>query len=960
MLDFDTCFGALHGDGRSPFPWQRRLFERFVAGEPPTLVDIPTGLGKTSAIAAWLIARAFAPEKVANRLAYVVDRRTVVDQATDEAEKLRAALAGDAPALSNLKTRLGCELNESIAVSTLRGQHVDNKDWLANPTRPAIIIGTVDMIGSRLLFEGYGVSRKQRAIHAGLLGMDCLVLLDEAHLVPPFQALIEAVAGDKDDSRPLGLWPRSRARALRVTALSATGRSIPVDDRIALDAADHAIETVARRIHAVKPIQLEPLKTAPTPAAFVAKAMDLTSEGASDVRVVVFVTAREEAGKIADGLKAALAKTTKGKKVAERAKPDERVELLVGARRVHERELARMNLQRLGFLPGEPSTAPIGCATYLVATSAGEVGIDLDADIMIADAVPLERLAQRLGRINRRGDKNETARVVVFDPQEPPKDDRERRARAARDVIRNLPITDAGLNASPAALSALRARLPDEVANASSPPPLRPALTKPLVEAWSMTSLKAHTGRPEVAPWLRGWEEDEERQLTVVFRRHLPVMADGSTPSALLETYFEAAPIQMAERLETTGPQASSWLLERIAPRRRKAAAEDTSEEPGDAAVPTDAEDEVDDGETELAPTETGVDTDPNEKVTAFIRKAGVVALLLDRELALLEAIRVPRRETGLSATEEKRILETIKKRVAGAPDGSVLVVWSGVGGLSDGLLNGSHDADALAADLGLAMRAPFEITFKDSRPDAETPVADATVVLERDTAGMPKAWLEIISTGNNLANRDDEDRKAIVKERQTLASHQADVVKCLNGILTRLAELVTETERQALRLAAAYHDQGKAADRWQKAFRGTGALTERRQPGDPLLVGGPYAKSDCTQPNQQILGGYRHEFGTLLDETLLSALDAVDPDTADLALHLIAAHHGFARPVISTDGIDQVPPSRAAAEATAVALRFARLQTCYGPWRLAWLEALLRAADVSASKTPTKEADHG
>lgn len=49
-----------------------------------------------------------------------------------------------------------------LPISTLRGQHVDNKQWLEDPAAPAIIVGTIDMIGSRLLFEGYGVSRKMR------------------------------------------------------------------------------------------------------------------------------------------------------------------------------------------------------------------------------------------------------------------------------------------------------------------------------------------------------------------------------------------------------------------------------------------------------------------------------------------------------------------------------------------------------------------------------------------------------------------------------------------------------------------------------------------------------------------------------------------------------------------------------------------------------------------------------
>ena len=41
-------------------------------------------------------------------------------------------------------------------------QYADNREWLEDPAAPAIIVGTVDMIGSCLLFEGYGVSRGER------------------------------------------------------------------------------------------------------------------------------------------------------------------------------------------------------------------------------------------------------------------------------------------------------------------------------------------------------------------------------------------------------------------------------------------------------------------------------------------------------------------------------------------------------------------------------------------------------------------------------------------------------------------------------------------------------------------------------------------------------------------------------------------------------------------------------
>ena len=83
-----------------------------------------------------------------------------------------------------------------------------------------------------------------------------------------------------------------------------------------------------------------------------------------------------------------------------------------------------------------------------------------------------------------------------------------------------------------------------------------------------MTSLKQHEGRPEIAPWLRGWEEDEEPQTTVVWRRHLPYVRHGdeiTTPPAMVAKFFLTAPIHATERLEAGSGRVFDWLLKRIA-----------------------------------------------------------------------------------------------------------------------------------------------------------------------------------------------------------------------------------------------------------------------------------------------------------------------------------------------------------------------------------------------------------
>ena len=264
-FDFPNAFEAL--TGHRPFPWQRRLFEEhFSCGTLPPAVDIPTGLGKTAVMAVWLLARA-AGAALPRRLVYVVDRRAVVDQATEFAEGLRKALKEN----ERLETvRRALDLGDRpLPISTLRGRHADNREWMAGPAASAIIVGTVDMVGSRLLFEGYGLSRL-RPYAAGLLGCDTLVMLDEAHLARPFERLLQAI----EMGRGLSLENGADAGAgvfagpaacngfpppFRVLSLSATLGSDTERKPFGLDHDDWANETVCSRLEARKSLTVDDL-----------------------------------------------------------------------------------------------------------------------------------------------------------------------------------------------------------------------------------------------------------------------------------------------------------------------------------------------------------------------------------------------------------------------------------------------------------------------------------------------------------------------------------------------------------------------------------------------------------------------------------------------------------------------------------------------------------------------------
>lgn len=185
-MNFIELFTKL--TGYPPFPWQEALYEEwFSLGKIPQSCILPTGLGKTSVIAVWLIALSKFPDKMPKRLVYVVNRRTVVDQTTEEVEKYQ-------------RNRVAAGVRE-FEVSTLRGQFADNGRWCADPSKPAVICGTVDMIGSRLLFSGYGIGRGKRPLHAGFLGQDALLVHDEAHLEPAFQTLIDTIESEQKRER---------------------------------------------------------------------------------------------------------------------------------------------------------------------------------------------------------------------------------------------------------------------------------------------------------------------------------------------------------------------------------------------------------------------------------------------------------------------------------------------------------------------------------------------------------------------------------------------------------------------------------------------------------------------------------------------------------------------------------------------------------------------------------------
>ena len=72
--------------------------------------------------------------------------------------------------------------------------------------------------------------------------------------------------------------------------------------------------------------------------------------------------------------------------------------------------------------------------------------------------------------------------------------------------------------------------------------------------------------------------------------------------------------------------------------------------------------------------------------------------------------------------------------------------------------------------------------------------------------------------------------------------------------------------------------------------------------------------------------------------------------DDDDLAAHLVASHHGYARPSFPESASDKNALSASRNLNLESARRYARLSERFGEWGLAYLEAVFHTADALGS----------
>ena len=429
MPSFPEFYRALNASHPEPFPWQRRLADEVATTERwRSEVGVPTGLGKTACldIAVWWLAsqadRKPAERTAPTRIWWVVNRRLLVDSTDEHAKKIAEALSDpgsanvdkrDREVLARVALRLSSMSAEPgsspLEVIRLRGGVASRTP--ADPSQPTVLLCTLPMYGSRLLFRGYGSNQRLRVVDAAMAGTDSLVLLDEAHLAPHLKALLPALADCTPGTHATISEARSRPR---IAALTATG-DVGSGQRFDLDDEDKADPVVRQRLDAVKPLELR-VETGDSARRLADTTFDLLREASAPAACVVFANTPRTARETFDRLRKLM--------------PEASAEILLLTGLTREREAERVRARILDRDDGMAAAraATVGRQRHLiaVATQTLEVGADIDAEYLVTEACGVRALTQRLGRLNRLGRYLHARAAYVHLP--PPKPKRGRTA----------------------------------------------------------------------------------------------------------------------------------------------------------------------------------------------------------------------------------------------------------------------------------------------------------------------------------------------------------------------------------------------------------------------------------------------------------------------------------------------------------------------------------------------------
>lgn len=866
-LTFNKFFRLING--REPFPWQARAAEQ-LAIRSTFVVAVPTGLGKSAMVDAAIWA---ATQGAWRRIAFVVDRRIVVDAVYDRAMHIAKCLTDTQdPELRALADAVG-----AIQVVRLRGGVFGDDDWVLYPERLTVTLTTVDQLGSRLLFRGYGVSPRRWPMHAGFFGSDTLVIVDEAHLSNPFLQTLDAL--------------QRHGAGIDLIPMSATLGDLSPGHRIALQADDLAMPVVQQRLQAKKIATL--VEVTGSDGDFcgeLVKQATAFAATAGIARVAVVVNRVATARRCFQRLRAAGIDC----------------ELLTGRVRPIERDgqIASLLPRIQAGRDRQHNADPL----VLVATQTIEVGADFDFDALVTECAPLSSLRQRFGRLDRLGELGTSPAVIVRRASKD-RDDSVYGTTAADAWDWLVQRADERVSAVDFGLSSM-----DDMLAANQTPPDRQVQAASLLP--THIQMLAQTGpfvpQIDLTGWLHG-ASDRAPEVTLIWRDDLDEAAteDWAAAVTLLPPMLREGlpmPVAAVRRWLTGGKLGDQWSDE------ASSADDDT------------------------------LGAQPERPVLCW-RGLDDARVVPAREIRPGDTVVLPAAYGGCDAwgwapesTAEVRDLAD----QCMAEQARVGVRRSLLMRLADGCW-ASFGADASALRGAVAALRALEASAADAEDDITDEIDQAranVLALALASSHILSCWLrdarlERHPGGVLVRGFGIEEIEGVIETGRAVAldEHHADVARWAD----RLA--AGDPQVQAIVAAAAVHDAGKAEPRMQALLHGNSLAA---------AAGPTLAKSALPRRDQQIAAwqnsalprGFRHEFASL------EFADLQEP----LERHLVATHHGYGRPWMVPCQDSEAAGAGFAALGSHWTRAWTAMLAAHGPWGLARMEWLVRAADARAS----------
>lgn len=945
LEQFPAFFEACHG--YAPFPWQVRLLGQALETGWPSNLTLPTASGKTSVLDVGVFALALQaslpPDQrtMPRRIALVVDRRVVVDDAAARAQKIRSRLMDPTapPVVVQVAEALKALEGETpLEVSVLRGGIYRDERWARTPTQPTILLSTVDQVGSRLCHRGYGLSSGAWPIHAGLLSHDTLVVLDEAHCSRPFLATLTALKA----FRATAVFPLPAP--FSVVAMTATPD--PAAIPFALGAEDRAHPALKQRLEARKLAQLI-LAPKKGEAGFTEALLEALRPMLGPGKTLGVVVNRV-------GTARRLLKALQAASHARKDSLSADTILLTGRCRAHDRDtLIAAHRERLAA-GRDRSLAENLRPLVVVATQCIEVGADLDFDGMVTECAPLDSLRQRFGRLDRLGLLGTTPGAIVARTEtgEPGKD-------AKPDPIYGsaLALTWAWLqrnateNALDFGVDGLEPLLPEaheERAALSAPSPQAPILFPAYLDLWAQTSPEPMPS-PEVGVFLHG-PDSGEPEVSLVWRADL-----------------EGLPLDdWAEAVSLCPPSSAECLPVRLATARKWLSREEAPEE--------------NDLEGGPAPEE-----DPkSESFRPALRWRGpeesTIALAY-RELRPGDVLVIPATYGGCDAfgwdpestdpvADLGDAVHLASRRVPVLRLTSALeMTWGEASKVFGSLPDLGPEHPDGTEDL---LKAALQAVENTNAPEWLKKAAKALSSDKKRTL-VPHPAHGMVVTASRRLSADACDSEGEGME-SSLGAKSVPLDRHLEQVSSRaeryaLACGLPPGLVQDVAQAARAHDLGKADPRFQSWLYGGNRLAALRDglvAKSPRIPLGPAAQR-IARERSGYPAGARHE---LLSVRLLESAPSLlqGAHDAELVLHLVVSHHGRCRPfapVVTDPGalevtLDLQGHTLHASSGTTlerldsgVPERFWRLTRRYGWWGLSYLEAILRLSDHRVSEKP-------